>query len=102
MDLIYARVIYHLRYTSLFVYQLLEKKLKDSYTCEEIFDTLRGMQIIRIAKDIGYIPSYKRTDLTDSLHKTFGFRTNFEFISRSTMQNIIKNSKIINEQTREK
>ena len=89
-------------YISLLVYRLLEKKLENQYTCEELLDTLRGMQMTRIAKDIGYIPSYKRTDLTDCLHKTFGFRTDFEFISRSTMRNIIKNSKIINEQTEEK
>ena len=89
-------------YISLLIYRLLEKKLENSYTCEEILDTLRGMQMTRIAKDIGYIPSYKRNDITDSLHKTIGFRTDFEFISRSTMRNIIKNSKAKEEQTGEK
>ena len=41
----------------------------------------------------GYIPSYKRTDLTDALHNTFGFRTDYEFITKATIKNIIKNTK---------
>ena len=34
------------------------------------------------------------TDLTDHLHRIFGFHTDFEFISNSSMRNIIKNAKI--------
>ena len=30
-----------------------------------------------IAPGEGYIPEYTRTDLTDKLHDTFGFRTDF-------------------------
>ena len=44
----------------------------------------------------GYVPSYTRTEITDSLHKTFGFRTDYEFIKKSTMQSIIKQTKEIN------
>lgn len=29
----------------------------------------------------GYIPTYTRTDLTDDLHKKFGFRTDYEILS---------------------
>ena len=39
---------------------------------------------------------YTRTEITDSLHKTFGFRTDYEFIKKSTMLNIIKQTKEIN------
>ncbi len=80
-------------YISLLVYRLLEKKLENKYTCEEILKTLRGMQMTRISKDGGYIPSYKRTDVTDSLHQSFGFHTDLEFISKSKMRSIIKNTK---------
>lgn len=80
-------------YISLLVYRLLEKKLENKYTCEEILKTLRGMQMTRISKDGGYIPSYKRTDITDSLHQSFGFHTDLEFISKSKMRSIIKNTK---------
>ena len=81
-------------YISLLVYRLLEKKLENKYTCEQILDTLRSMQMTHLSKDSGYIPSYKRTDITDHLHKTFGFHTDFEFISKSSMRSIIKNTKV--------
>ena len=44
-------------------------------------------------KDSGYIPSYKRTKLTDSLHNAFDFRTDFEFVSKSTIRTIIAKTK---------
>ncbi len=55
-------------YISLLLYRLLEKKLGDAYT---------------------------RTELTDSLHKTFGFRTDYEFITKASMRTIIKETKQI-------
>ncbi len=80
-------------YISLLVYRLLEKKLGSQYTCSEILNTLRSMQVTLLSKESGYIPSYKRTDLTDALHKTFGFHTDYEFISKSGMRSIIKSTK---------
>lgn len=81
-------------YISLLVYRLLEKKLNSSYTCEQILKTLRGMQVTLLPKNSGYTPSYKRTDITDSLHDAFGFRTDYEFISKADMRGIIKGTKI--------
>lgn len=80
-------------YISLLVYWLLEKKLGNAYTCNEILGTLRSMQVTLLSKESGYIPSYKRTDMTDDLHKVFGFHTDYEFISKSTMRSIIKSTK---------
>ena len=80
-------------YISLLVYRLLEKKLDEKYTCSQILETLRGMQMTLLSKESGYIPSYKRTKLTDKLHSIFGFRTDFEFISKSTMRSIIRSTK---------
>ena len=80
-------------YISLLVYRLLEKKIGNSYTCNEILSTLRSMQVTLFSKESGYIPSYKRTDLTDDLHKAFGFHTDYEFISKSAMRSIIKSTK---------
>ena len=80
-------------YISLLVYRLLEKKIGNNYTCNEILSTLRSMQVTLLSKESGYIPSYKRTDLTDDLHKAFGFHTDYEFISKSAMRSIIKNTK---------
>lgn len=81
-------------YISLMIYRLLEKKLKNSYTCEQILKTIRSMQLTLLPQNIGYIPSYKRTDITDDLHKIFGFHTDYEFISKSSMRSIIKETKI--------
>lgn len=81
-------------YTSLLVYRLLEKKLGENFTCSQILETLRSMNLTLLSKDGGYIPSYKRTELTDALHHTFGFRTDYEFISKANMRSIIRKTKI--------
>ena len=80
-------------YISLLLYRLLEKKLSERYTCDEILSTLRAMKVTLLSEASGYIPSYKRTELTDDLHDTFGFHTDYEFISKSTMRSIIKYTK---------
>ena len=82
-------------YISLLLYRLLEKKLGDTYTASQILGTLRSMQMTLLNTASGYIPSYTRTELTDSLHKTFGFRTDYEFITKSSMRTIIKETKQI-------
>lgn len=41
----------------------------------------------------GYIPTYIRTDLTDTLHETFGFRTDYQIISKKNMKKILKDTK---------
>lgn len=82
-------------YLSLLIYRLLEKKLESKYTCEEILDTLRKMQMTLLSKNSGYTPSYKRTKLTDQLHEKFGFHTDYEYISKASMRSIIKKSKEI-------
>ena len=80
-------------YISLLLYRLLEKKLHGNYTCEEILAALRSMQMTLLSENSGYVPSYKRTALTDALHKIFGFHTDYEFISKSAMRSIIKYTK---------
>jgi len=80
-------------YISLLVYRLLEKKLGEEYTCTQILETLRNMNVTLLPKDSGYIPSYKRTKLTDALHNVFGFRTDYEFIPKATMRTLIRETK---------
>lgn len=80
-------------YISLIVYRLLEKKVGEEFTCDQIIQTLRYMNITLINTAGGYIPSYTRTELTDTLHQVFGFRTDYEIITKSTMRTIIKNTK---------
>ena len=44
-------------------------------------------------KGYGYIPTYKRTELTDKLHEVFNFRTDTEIIKKEKMRKIITDSK---------
>jgi transposase len=80
-------------YMSLLLYRLLEKKLGSSYTSEQILETLRSMKMTLLSTASGYIPSYTRSEITDALHKAFGFRTDYEFIPKSSMRSIIKETK---------
>lgn len=76
-------------FISLMIFRLLEKKLNESYTCPEIIAGLRDMNFYEVSGE-GYIPTYTRTDFTDTLHDTFGFRTDYEIVNTKTMKKIIK------------
>lgn len=47
----------------------------------------------RPGEKLGYIPDYTRTDLTDALHETFGFRTDYEITTDLNMKKIIRTTK---------
>ena len=47
----------------------------------------------RPGEKLGYTPAYTRTDLTDALHETFGFRTDYEITTEVNMNRIIRNTK---------
>ena len=80
-------------YISLLLYRLLEKKLDNKYTTSQILQTLRSMQMTLLNTASGYVPAYTRTRITDALHKTFDFRTDYEFITKASMRSIIKKTK---------
>lgn len=80
-------------FIALVVYRILEKKLNEAYTCEEIMDTLRNMWMARPGEKLGYTPAYTRTDLTDALHETAGFRTDYQIITDANMRKVIRASK---------
>lgn len=79
-------------FLALFSYRILEKKLGYRYTCEEILDTLKSMNFAEI-REQGFVPLYKRSKITDDLHDVCGFRTDYQFITKSQMKTIQKNSK---------
>ena len=64
-------------FMALLIYRILEKKLDYKYTTSEILKAIRNMDMLE-SKGDGYIPEYIRTNLTDDLHDTFGFRTDYE------------------------
>ena len=74
-------------FIALLVLRILEYKLDHKFTYPEIIDCLSEMDFTKL-KDSGYVPSYTRTDLTDALHEVFGFRTDFEILSMSTLKKI--------------
>ena len=74
-------------FISLLIYRILEKKLDYKYTTSQILTTLRNMTMLE-HKGLGYEPEYERTALTDDLHETFKFNTDFEIISYKKMKNI--------------
>lgn len=81
-------------FIALLIYRLLEIKLEKKYTCDAILHTLRDMNVTKI-EGYGYIPSYTRTEITDELHNTFKFRTDYEIIKKAKMRAIIKQTKIL-------
>ena len=79
-------------FLSLTIYRFLEKKLDSKYTCEEILCALKAMNFAKIQEQ-GFIPTYKRELITDALHDACGFRTDYQFITKSKMKTIQKKSK---------
>ena len=79
-------------FLSLTLYRYLEKKMNLQYTCEELLDTLKAMNFAEIQEQ-GFIPLYKREKITDDLHEACGFRTDYQFITKSKMRTIQKESK---------
>lgn len=74
-------------FMSLIIYRLLEKRLGEKFTCSEITSGLRDMNFFEIDKE-GYVPTYTRTEFTDALHETFGFRTDYQIVKSSEMKKI--------------
>jgi len=79
-------------FLSLLSYRLLEKKLDNKYTCEQILKTLKSMNFAEIEEQ-GYMPLYTREKITDDLHDVCGFRTDYQFITKRQMRTIQKKSK---------
>ena len=79
-------------FLALTLYRFLEKKLDDKYTCEELLGTLKAMNFAEIQEQ-GFVPLYERRAITDDLHDVCGFRTDYQFITKSKMRTIQKKSK---------
>ena len=75
-------------FLALVIYRYLEKGLNGNYSCEQLCDTLRKMNVREVLGE-GYIPTYTRTDITDALHEKFGFRTDYQIITKENMKKTI-------------
>lgn len=79
-------------FLALTIYRYLEKRLDNKFTNHEIITGLRNMNFYSVPTE-GYIPTYTRTDFTDALHETFGFRTDYEIVSTKQIKKIFKETK---------
>lgn len=82
-------------FLALLIYKYLEKKINRGgmhFTTREILGTLRDMNFLSVDGE-GYIPTYERTDLTNYLHGSAGFRTDTQIVTKKKMRSIIASTK---------
>ncbi len=79
-------------FIALIIYRILEKKLNDKFTCDEIITTLKDMNMLILPGE-GYIPTYTRTKTTDALHDVFGFRTDYQITTQKNMRKILNQTR---------
>lgn len=87
-------------FLALILYKYLAKKVNRAgkhFSPNEIIGTLQDMNFLSITGE-GYIPTYTRTDLTNNLHGSAGFRTDTQIVSRQMMKKIISFTKNIEKQ----
>ena len=63
--------------------------MKGTYTTEQLLHTLKGIKFTDI-EEHGFMPVYERQEITDDLHETCGFRTDYQFITKRKMKEIQK------------
>lgn len=79
-------------FIALMVFRYLEKRLQGKYSCEQIIEGLNSIRFLRFP-EAGYVPAYTRTEFTDDLHDAFGFRTDYQILSKATMRKTISLTK---------
>lgn len=79
-------------FIALFLYRVLEHRLGEQFTTDQIMSTLRDMNALHIQSE-GYIPTFKRTDLTDKLFEISGFRLDTEIILLKKLKSIVAMTK---------
>ena len=84
-------------FLALILYKYLAKKINRGgkhFTPDEIIGTLQDMNFLSITGE-GYIPTYTRTDLTNNLHGSAGFRTDTQIVTKKAMRSIIAQTKTV-------
>lgn len=79
-------------FMALLIFRILESQLNYKYTSSQIIRTLRAMTLNILPGD-GYRPNYTRTDISDALHESAGFRTDTEIVTSLRMRKILKEIK---------
>ena len=82
-------------FLALIIYKYLTKKVNrtgEQFSPDQIIGTLQDMNFLNITGE-GYIPTYTRTDLTNHLHGSAGFRTDTQIVTKKAMKSIIASIK---------
>ena len=79
-------------FIALFLYRVLEHRLGEPFTTDQILSTLRKMNALHVQSE-GYIPTFKRTDLTDKLFEISGFRLDTEIVTLKKLKSIVAMNK---------
>lgn len=79
-------------FLSLMIYRVLEHRLNSEFSAEQIIQTLRDMNFIEATRE-DFLPTYKRTAITDKLHDISGFRTDNEIVTYKQLKKIFKHTK---------
>ena len=79
-------------FLALLHFRLLNRSLKGTYTTEQLLHTLKDIKFADVEEQ-GFMPVYERQEITDDLHETCGFRTDYQFITKRKMKGIQKKSK---------
>ncbi len=77
-------------FMALTLFRILEKRLEEKYTAETLIKTLREMDVHHI-RGAGYIPLFKRNELTDKLQSLCNYQLSTEIIDNTMMK---KNKRI--------
>ena len=78
-------------FLALLITFILKHKTETKESLEALIDTLKNMQLLKV-KDMGYINTYKRTELTDELNKTFDDILKNSAINESKLKKVLKAS----------
>ena len=70
----------------------LAKGKDELFSVHELIKTLKNMNMTCIGGE-GYLPAYTRTELTDRLHGSAGFRTDYQITTKRMMNTIIAQTK---------
>ena len=79
-------------FLSLLIYRILEYKLDKNYTTENIIQTLKEMNSLKI-EGLGYKQIYPKTNITTDLNNKLELHVDQNFISLKNMKKILNNSK---------
>jgi len=79
-------------FLALTVCRAIEQRLGHRWTCLDIVAKLREMRMERVRGE-GWRPLYVRDELTDALHESFGFNTDYEIVPDAAMKAIFRQTK---------